>query len=603
MSKYVMDEEDLWGLIAQLGVKTKTHGDEIQFEYCPYCHGGQKKDKWKFGINRKSGAFGCFKGGCMRQGHFVELCRDMGYELNLDERMRYAKFPQPSEERKIVVRDSAMAYLKARGISKEIAEKYRVTAYENAPNVLWLPLFDENNQLVGAKKRRMDYNPESKFPKEKWVAKSKPILFGMMQCEDFGTLVITEGLIDAMSVAQAGVKNACSVPGGMNNSTWISLCKDWIEKFKEIVVFGDLEDDRISLVKDVTQRINLPVRVVRKQDYLGHKDANEILQDINGEENVRKCVENAERIVIDHVIDLADVPDENPLDMPKVRTGVLELDKALKGGICFGQVVLLSGKRGEGKSTFMSQILCDALDQGLNTFVYSGELPNAHFKSWLNYQLAGVGYMSERTNEFGEPDWYLDKEVSKRISEWYRGRAFIFDTESIGGNELVDLIATIKRVIIQNAVKFICIDNLMTAMDVVESQNELYLAQGKFVSNLKEIAKAYNVAIILVAHLRKAGKDQVGADAFDNDAVSGSADITNRVDIILNYSKAKESDNFDSRLQIGKNRLAGTLKLGDNAIPLIYSPKTKRVYGVRSLDKHYGWEREPVVVDDIDVPF
>ena len=61
--------------------------------------------------------------------------------------------------------------------------------------------------------------------------------------------------------------------------------------------------------------------------------------------------------------------------------------------------------------------------------------------------------------------------------------------------------------------------------------------------------------------------------------------------------------NYDSKLEIGKNRLAGTLKLGKNAIQLIYSPKTKRVYGIRSLDKHYGWEREPITVNDIDVPF
>jgi len=598
VSKYNMREEDLWGLVAQLGIKTRVHGDEVQFEYCPYCHGGTKKDKWKFGINKKTGAYGCFKGGCMKQGHFVQLCRDMDYSLENDYGVR--QFPQP--DKKIIPRESALAYLKARGINRETAERYCVTAFEDKPNVLWLPLFDENNKLVGAKERRMDWKKTSRFPKEKWTTGSKQILFGIHQCESFDSLVVTEGLIDAMSVAQSGVKNACSVPGGMSNTKWISLSYDWIMKFNEIIVFGDLENDEVTLLKDITQRINKRVRVVRKQDYLGKKDANEILLEF-GEDEVRKAVENAQPLEVSHVLDLADVPDENPLDVPKVSTGVAELDRALKGGICFGQVCLLTGKRGEGKSTFMSQMLCEALDQGLNTFVYSGELPNTNFKSWLNYQLAGISNMSSKVNRFDEKEFYLEKETSKRISEWYRGRAYIFDTESIVGDELVDLVATVKRVIVQNNVQFICIDNLMTAMDVVESQNELYLAQGKFVSNLKQIAKAYNVAIILVAHLRKAGKDQAGIDAFDNDAVSGSADITNRVDIIMNYSKAKETDNFDSKLQIGKNRLAGTLKLGENAIQLLYSPHTKRVYEVRSLDKHYGWEKDPVPVDEIDVPF
>ena len=37
MSGYTMVEEDLWGLIAALGVKTKVTEDEVKFDYCPYC--------------------------------------------------------------------------------------------------------------------------------------------------------------------------------------------------------------------------------------------------------------------------------------------------------------------------------------------------------------------------------------------------------------------------------------------------------------------------------------------------------------------------------------------------------------------------------------
>ena len=95
MSRYVMNEDDLWGLISALGAKTRVHGDEVQFEYCPYCHGGQKKNKWRFGINRKTGAYGCFKGGCKRQGHFVQLCRDFDYKLIDINDIKYTKFPQP----------------------------------------------------------------------------------------------------------------------------------------------------------------------------------------------------------------------------------------------------------------------------------------------------------------------------------------------------------------------------------------------------------------------------------------------------------------------------------------------------------------------------
>jgi twinkle protein len=289
--------------------------------------------------------------------------------------------------------------------------------------------------------------------------------------------------------------------------------------------------------------------------------------------------------------------------MPRVLTGVDELDRVLGGGIYYGQVCLLSGKRGEGKSTFMSQIFADALNQGLNCFVYSGELRNADFKRCLNSQLAGITFMSKRVNRFNEEEWYLEKAVSERISNWYKGRAFIYDTDSIADDDKIDLLGTIRRVVTQNAVQFVCIDNLMTAMDIYAGETDLYNAQGKFVGELKSIARKYNIAVVLVAHQRKAGKDQQQSDAFDNDTVSGSADVTNKVDIVINYSRAKEEDQHDSNIQVGKNRLVGTLRRGDKAIKMVYSPKTKRVYALRSLDKHYAWEKEPVQVDEIDVPF
>lgn len=600
MSGYVMNEDDLWGFIASMGVKTKVSGDEVKFEYCPYCHGGSKGDKWKFGINRKTGAYGCFKGGCKKQGHFVQLCRDFDYELIDTNDIKYARFPQP--DKRIIPHDAAVAYLNSRGISRETAERYSITAFKDRPNVLWLPLFDEEGKLVGAKERRMDWKTTSKFPKEKWVKGSKPILFGIRQCVDFEYIVITEGLIDALSVAEAGVKNACSVPGGMNNDKWISLNYDWLMKFDRIIVFGDLENGCVTLLKDISSRLPTKICVVRDIDYLGEKDANAILQKF-GTEEVRNCVYNAAVLSVDHVMDLSDVEDEDLSNMPRVRTGVYELDRVLGGGIYYGQVCLLSGKRGEGKSTFMSQMFADSLDQGIGSFVYSGELRNADFKRCLNSQLAGAEHMSKRINEFNEEEWYLDKEVSKKISQWYKGRAFIYDTDSIVGNDNIDLLCTIKRVITQNGVRFICIDNLMTAMDIIPGNDDLYTAQGKFVGELKNIARKYNVAIVLIAHQRKAGKDQVQTESFDNDTVSGSSDVTNKVDIVINYSRAKETETHDANIQVGKNRLVGTLRRGDNAIKMTYSPKTKRVYELRSFDKRYGWEKQPIEVSEIDVPF
>lgn len=602
--KYVMNDDDLRGFVEFIGAETKDKGDEVIFRYCPKCGANAPgDDQWKFAVNRKSGAFGCFRGSCGYHGHFVEMCRDFGYKIGMEVEQEYAAFPQP--QKKIIPAETAIAYLAARGISRETAERFEVTAFPSRPKTMWMPLFNQYGKLVGAKERRMDWKKTSKFAKEVFTKGSQPVLFGMKQCEDFTTLVITEGLIDAMSVAEAGVKNAVSVPNGMNGFNWIPNCLDWLKRFDEIVVFGDLEHGRVSMVDKITNRIPVRTRVVRQEDYLGEKDANDILT-AYGKDAVRKCVENAQEQEINHVKELADVEYRDLSLLPKIKTGIMDLDKALKGGICFGQVVLLTGKRGDGKSTFASNLFGEALDQGHRCFAYSGELPNFHYKAWLNSQLAGNSHMKSRTVRYGDEEdteWYVDEETDKKISAWYRGRAFIYDSGMIQGDEFESLLDTLRKVFAQKNVRFALIDNLMTAMDEVKEQSNLYLAQSNFVEGLKELAMQYDAVIILIAHPRKSGKDEDSNTEFDNDSVSGASEITNRVDIVMNYSRAKESDGCDSKLQISKSRLAGVLKKGKDAIPLMYSAKTKRVFGTRSINKRYGWEREPVRVDDIDVPF
>lgn len=610
--KYVMNMDDLNGFVEFIHAETKIKGNEMRFRYCPKCASKcPKDDEWKFAVNCKTGAFGCLRGSCGYHGHFVELCRDFGYKLGMEAEQQYRQMPQPPH--RIEPRESALAYLADRGISKKIAEEYEVTALEDKPSILFFPFFNEYGKLVFIKYRNMAYRKGRKGSKE-WCAEGgQPILFGMKQArmDTCGTknLVITEGQLDSLSVAEAFkdvnkgfVPNAyCSVPIGMNGFTWLPNCYDWIKRFDNVIVFGDMEKGHMSLLDTLKQRLPNRVLAVRTEDYLGEKDANDILRSF-GAEAVRKAVENSREPDIGYVKELADVEDVDLNLLPKVKTGYYEIDSALGGGICFGQVCLLTGKRGHGKSTFMSNIVSNALDQGVGIFAYSGELAGYHFKRWLNCQLAGNDYMLPSENEYGDTVYTIDPAISKRISEWYRGKAFIYDNGYVeDGAETKVLTEIVKDVASRRNVRLICIDNLMTAMETVTDHSNLYLAQSNFVGELKKIAVRYDVAIILVAHPRKRGVDDTG---FDNDDVSGSSDITNKVDIVMNYARAKEGSDHDCELEISKNRLAGTLKMGANKILLNYSSKTKRVTGTRELAKRYGWEKQYTdVTDEIDVPF
>lgn len=591
---YIFKTSDVFDFANVVSAQTKEKGNELFFKYCPYCHGGKAKDKNTFSVNLESGAFKCFRASCGKQGHFVELARDFGFTLDFEnEKKQYRRLPQ----RKPIPTEYAVEYMKLRGISKETTEKYRLTTQKGNPKVLVFPFYDENDILVSVKYRKTDFDKARDKNKEWFEKDTKPILFGMAQCKGFNRLIITEGQIDSLSVADCGFNNAVSVPTGALGFRWLTVCWQWISKFKEVIVFGDLENGKMSLIDELQKRLPQRVKAVRYEDYLGEKDANDIYRKY-GRQAVEKCIKNAEVQKIKNVKELSDVKKVDLNELPKIKTNIRELDKLI-GGLIYGQVVLLSGKRGEGKSTFMSQLLCDALDQGESAFIYSGELADYHFKRWLDYQLAGANNIITEINDYGDESYFLPDETAEKISAWYKGRAFIYDNNYLpdDGEEYESLITTVENVIRQYGTRLICIDNLMTAMDTVTEQNNLYLAQSNFVGRLKKIAIKYNVVIILVAHPRKSNQ------SFSNDDVSGSGDITNKVDIVMSYQRDEKDETYNGRLSITKNRLNGKCVSGDNAIKLIYSEKTKRITSPSSGVRHYGWENTSKVYENEDLLF
>lgn len=578
---YQLNQKDILDFAQTQPGTTKIKGDELFFEYCPYCSGGKgnKRDRHTMSINVSTGVFKCFRSTCGKQGHFVELARDFNFKLDFKDKPKlkvYRKLPSKD----IVSTEEAIAYMETRGISRSVSQAYEITTRKDNSNTIVFPFKDENNVLISVKYRNTKYNGTG--CKEWFEKDTKPILFGMQHCKDFDTLYITEGQMDSLTLTECGIKNATSVPTGASGFTWLEHLWEWVTKFKEVVVFGDFENGQITLIDTLQKRLPLPVKCVRQVDYLGEKDANAIYLKY-GAEAIRTACEQACIVPVKCVKELADVEQINIYELEKVRTNIQELDRII-GGFYMGQVVLLTGKRGEGKSTLMSQFVVEALDQNFNTFVYSGELTDYHFKNWFDLQAAGIKNTVQAKNKFGEDVYYVDEKTVARINRWHKGRAYIYDNTTIDEKEPEELIVTIEKAIQRFGIKFVCLDNLMTALDV-DLNNDLYRAQSQFVKKLKILAMKYNVAVLLVAHPRKTSGN------LDNDSVSGSGDITNRVDTVLAYSRNTDFDIVaDSLIYVTKNRLTGVVTNQNTAIKADYSPFTKRISTQMSKDKHYSWE-------------
>lgn len=597
---YECKADDIYRFAKVQGIKTHNKGNEIVFDICPYCK--SEKDKHTFSINRDTGQFECKRASCQAKGNMITLAKDFGFTLS-DEIDRYLalntyrnKFKTFAKQ-EIEVRDNAIEYLKSRGISEEVCRKYQITVREDNSDVLVFPFFDEYNELTFIKYRDLDYKKGFSKAKE-WCEKScKPILFGMNLITDFSELVITEGQIDSLSVVESGYENAVSVPTGAQGFTWLPHCWDWLQKFGQIIVFGDCENGTVTLFDYLHARLGKKVKCVQPIDYADCKDANEILQK-HGKEFILSAIDKARKTTSSRIKDISSVKCIDPTKLATLSTGISAIDNMLGGGIKIGQVVLQSGERGNGKSTWASQLVCEALSQGYNAFMYSGELPDFYVKNWIDKQISGKEFPSSADTE--------------KINEWYADRLFLYNTDTITDekSEMECLLETIEEAVVIKDCKFILIDNLMTVVSASDNES-LYRSQSKFVDSLCKMAQKYQIFVMLIAHPRKkSGKED---KEFGNDDVSGSADITNRVDIVMSYdrvicNKEEVQDKVAQRkMSITKNRLFGKVTDKYNEIYLWFDDSSKRISDSNNFYKPYMADNNGFVSSEgqgeMEIPF
>lgn len=615
---YEFKEQDAYDFSRHIRARVKPFGDELKFtQYCPYCSGGKNHDRDTFSINLKTGQFKCLRASCSVQGNMLTLAKDFDFSLGIEmdeyyrPRKQYKKLKTPKEP--IIPKPKATEYLLSRGISEEITKKYEITIHVKHDNTLVFPFFDERGLLQYVKYRDTEFFPgktyidckgkEESSPKE-WMEKDcKPILFGMKQCNDkFDRLVITEGQLDSLSVAESGIENAVSVPGGMNNFRWVPYCWNWVCQFEEVIVFGDFEKGSMTLLEDIKKRFPNKIRYVQEKDYQGCKDANALLQK-SGKAAVRQAIENADIAPIKRVVQYADIRKKNFSKIHKIKTGFRRLDgRILNGGLYAGQLIILTGKRGKGKSTVAGQIMAEAINQGNNVFSYSGELPDFFFKEWMDRQLAGPQNVIENHNMDGSISRFVSNSTCEKIDEWVRNRFFIYDNNCIDDEEMIDLLKIVSDAVMKFGINLVVIDNLMTALDE-DMEIDEYRAQARFVKKLAKLAKRLEIVIILIAHPKK---NKFTTD--ENDAVSGSSKITDAADLVITYKSGKddERDGVDTRwLSVSKNRWFGHLTRGDG-VQIFYDEKSLRLRDAAgSFDEQFGWDKSDgfVPVEDMDLVF
>lgn len=295
-------------------------------------------------------------------------------------------------------------------------------------------------------------------------------------------------------------------------------------------------------------------------------------------------------------LSMTDIEWKDPNTQVYIPTGIIELDSKI-GGLCLGDVTLLTGRAGAGKTSLLNTMLLNIADRGYRSIVWSGEMQSSRFQSWLNQTAAGKNFVKQRQ---GYDDWwYCPKEVADKINAWLSDKILLRNNDySAHWGALFDDIKEEVESIHPNVV---VLDNLASMyIDCYDGdRNE---RQSQFIAELKNFAKVSDIHVILVVHPRK----EQGNALLRMESISGTFDLVNLCDNVLLAHRvgedfAKRATEFfgkqktealkvyDEVIEIGKNRSHGRV---DTLIGLHYEPKSRRFQN--TFDEHivYGWQDE-----------
>lgn len=376
--------------------------------------------------------------------------------------------------------------------------------------------------------------------------------------------------------------NAAALPFGASTDS-LSRARAFLEAFPVVLVVGADEGRRMALADALRRHVpSVEVCVTAQSVYRGCGSVRELC-DKHGLEAVERLWMDADELPPYGLLEISGVEQVDMAKIPHVRSGIPELDRLI-GGLYDGEVSVWTGKRKEGKSTIIGLVILSAIREGRRVCVYSGELPAWRYKAWLMTMAAGPDYLTETVTETGKSVWDVRPEIARQIDLWWKDKLFLVDNTAAGIHQPEKLLGLMRYTKRRYGCSVFVLDNLMT---VALPGEDKYNAQSAFVGQLVDFAHETGAQAHLVAHRRKGGT-QKGSKG-DSDDVSGSADITNRVDNVFGVSRIDDDESpFDAELEILANRAFGVTGI----INLKFDVRSRRYYQ-SNLNWKCGWEESP----------
>ncbi len=380
------------------------------------------------------------------------------------------------------------------------------------------------------------------------------------------TLVITEGEIDALSLAAYGYP-AVSVPfgggvGGKQN--WIENEFDHLESFETIFLATDMDKPGEEAAHEIANRLGRH-RCYRVQ--LPCKDANDCLTAGIDATTIKAAFSSAKSFAPKGLRRASDYKDQVIglfWPEPKQHLGYTVPYPKLNGKLYFrpAELTLWSGASGAGKSQLLSDCIPHWISQKSRLCLASLEMKGAQSLRRLTKQTGGLEHPT--------------REMIERILQFLDDGLILY--EHVGKSSVDTLLDVFDYCRARYGCDQFIIDSLMR----LGIASDDYTGQEQAVYKMVDWAILNNVHIHLVAHARKSGLDkdipgtedikgasEIGANAFNiitiwrnrslEDKIFAAsleqekADLAKRPSVIMNIAKQRSGD-FEGKIGLWFDR-------------------------------------------------
>lgn len=401
-----------------------------------------------------------------------------------------------------------------RKIRPEIIERYRIG---EQGNTAVFPSLSPDGELMFVKYR--DAGTKSIRAEKGGV----PCLFGWQAIPaKVRAVVVCEGEPDALAWASYGFP-ALSVPNGATGHSWIDVEFENLQRFDVLYLSFDMDDAGRKGVAELANRLGLErCRIVE----LPHKDANDcLIQGVSADE-IEQCLYRARSQDPEELRQAAEYVDEVIEEFwpgDNVEPGIELPWKKAHGLVKLrpGEVFILAGMNGHGKSQMAGNIVLDAAAQGHRACIASMEFKPRKWLRRLTRQACTISQPAEA---------YI-----RAAFDWYSDKLWVFDLAGTAkADRLLEVFTYAAR---RYGIRFFIVDNLAKC----GFDEDDYNGQKQFIDRLTDFAKEFDAHVLVCAHMRKTDSEDRPSGKMD---VKGTGAITDMVDTVASIwrNKPKEND-------------------------------------------------------------